>query len=1065
LYLYQSNKLEHLCAALCRLLQEPLDDPFTPEIIVAQNPGMARWLAQQIALHNTISANLHFPLPASFIWNIFQQTLGNLPDLSPFERKILLWRILSALDVLLDAPALSDISAYLKGDTACDLKKFQLAEKITDLFDQYLVYRPKMLLDWQEGKENHWQALLWQQLTATGLPHRAALLQQFCRAAEAGKLRTDTLPRRVFLFGINSLAPAYLEVLDKIKDLVEIHIFHLSPCREAWDDSIPQKELARKRQSWREQGLDDLSEYFHVGNPLLASMGGLGRELFTQLVGLQPREVDLYEPPPGSSLLHGIQSDILDLADRGTAASSPPEPKDNSIHFHCCHSPMREVQVLHDRLLDLFAADPGLKPSDILVMAPDIKRYAPYINGVFASAAPKAHIPWSIADQAPRAGRALIEAFLGLLELTTGRYSAPEVLALLENPTIARRFNLSQNALATLRSTIHAAGVRWGLDQEQRNQPGLDSSELYTWAFGIKRLLLGYISGPLEKPFQDIMPHYATGDASEEWLGGLAQFIEELQQLRKQLLKDASPEEWGQTLLGMLDTFLDDSGSRAEQEAGQRLRQAIKGFTESCHQADYDQKIGHSVLLRHLKKQLDEPAGTQAFLSARVTFCNMVPMRSVPFQVIWILGMNDQDFPRSQRPPDFDLIARSPHIGDRSRRDDDRYLFLEALLSCRSHFAISWLGRDQQDNGERPPSVVVAELRDYIDRGWPSTSASRASSELLTSQHPLQPFSRECFSGNPATAGHAEVWFPGPAQKDPKPFISHPLPERIADAGEIELHDLARFWSHPVRFFLQQRLGLRLDQQEEELPESEAFTLDHLQRYQLGETLLTTLLARQDPLPVLSRLQAAANIPNGAFGHLLYQETERTAQEIVRQLRPLTQTAAVEREIQSTIADFQLSGWLNALYPKGRICCRCAKFTPVDLIRLWIYHLFLCLSRPPGIQPVSFHFASDRVVCLRTVEHPEEELLPLLQAYRLGQREPLHFYPKASNALARARNTSAGRAAARRVWYSGYYPGEEEHPAYGIALQGQEPLDSRFEELATLLTPIFAHQEEFHAAP
>ncbi|MCI5159314.1 MAG: exodeoxyribonuclease V subunit gamma, partial [Candidatus Electrothrix sp. AUS1_2] len=245
MHLFQSNRLERLFDALCATLTEPLGNPLTQEIIVVQNPGMARWLSQQIALRTGICANFAFPLPASFVWRLFEQTLGVLPDLTLFDRKVLLWRIQGELKDLLAQPGMEETNAYLAEDHD-GRKRFQLAEKISDLFDQYQVYRPAMLLHWEQGGEGHWQARLWRRLTAENRQHRAAVLQRFVQAAATGKLRRDGLPERVSVFGINSLAPAYLEVIDRISAIIDVRIFHLSPCQQAWDDILPERLLALK---------------------------------------------------------------------------------------------------------------------------------------------------------------------------------------------------------------------------------------------------------------------------------------------------------------------------------------------------------------------------------------------------------------------------------------------------------------------------------------------------------------------------------------------------------------------------------------------------------------------------------------------------------------------------------------------------------------------------------------------------------------------------------------------------------------------------------------------------
>ncbi len=1058
MYLYQSNRLEVLFKALCRIHATPPDDPLVPEIIVVQNPGMARWLSQHIALQTGIAANIEFPLPATFIWEIFKKTLGELPDLALFERDVLLWRILDELVELQTDPSMEEISTYLQDDENGS-RRFQLAGKITDLFDQYLVYRPEMLLQWEQGKENHWQAVLWRRLTADTSMHRAALLQQFSKADAAGNLRTDTLPQRICFFGINSLAPAYLNVIARISGLTDIHIFHLSPCRQAWDDILPQRLLAIKRHSWRNQGLDDISDYFTSGNPLLASMGGLGREFFSQLMEMDPVEIDLYEPPEPVSMLTMIQDDILELRDRSQEEPVPFDPEDTSIRFHCCHSPMREIQILHDRLLDLFTADPNLKPADILIMAPDINLYAPCVAGVFGSARQELRIPWSIADQSRRTRQPVIDAFLGLLELASSRFTAPEVMALLENQAVLNRFGLPAEDFSSLRSKIEAAGIRWGLDQEQRLQQGMDDSNLHTWEFGLERLLLGYMTGPLDTPFQNIMPCSGTLGDSGPWLGSLAEFIRMLQRLQHQLKKKNTPAAWSRILLQMVEDFFDDGNSRSDQEGLLMLRETIADFADFLAKAGFNEPVNLSIIRDYFSAQLAEPAGGQAFLSGRVTFCNMVPMRSVPFKVIWLLGMNDMDYPRSQRPPAFDLIAQKPRLGDRSRRDDDRYLFLEALLSTRNHLSISWVGRDQQENTPLPPSVVVAELRDYIDRAWQSGTNEATTSDLLTVEYPLQPFSRRCFNGDPKTATYAEVWLPASTPSGGDAFFNTPLPPLDRNTDQVDVMDLVRFWNHPVRFFLQQRLGLRLSRQDDLLPESEAFRLDPLQKYQLCREIVTTLLAEEDAAPLFHRLQAAGALPRGEFGRILYQEMLETAASLAGELTPLTLVPVSPCEVDIRLPDISINGWLTSLYRTGRVSYRPTKLKAQDLLQLWIHHLILQMVQPENVAQTSTHVATDTIVSFGQVDDPEAELAVFVSLYQQGLSEPLHFYPRTSHARAKAKTESAAANAARKTWYSGYYRGEEEDAAYSIALHGQDPLDEQFEELAALFLPILTHKE------
>ena len=1049
LFLHQSNRLEQLLHLLCKTLASTSADPLCVETVVVQNPGMARWVFQQIALRDGIAANLDFPLPATFIWRMLDLTLGDIPDISLFSREVLLWRILRGLEELADTPLLTEICRYL-GDDPEKIRRIQLADRISDLFDQYLIHRPDMLLDWERKKPEHWQMRLWQWLTDRDKPHRARLMEQFFQKHRQGLLYTDRLPKQICLFGLNTLAPVYIEILAALSEYTDVHLFHLSPCRQAWDDIVPPETLSRQQKVWLDRGLEDVSDYYTSGNPLLASLGKVGRNFFQLLLQHQVQENDIYEDPDQRTLLGAVQADILDLLDR-TGQPGCAEKNDTSIQFHICHSPMREVQVLHNRLLHLFEDDPDLKPGDILVMAPDINRYAAAIAGVFGAAETEMRIPWSVADRSRQDEDHLISGFLALLSLPDGRCTSVEVLALLENPAIGGSFAIHETDLPQLRSRIAGAGIRWGLDREQCTSGGLPDLDLYTWSHGLARLLLGHCCGASDKPWQDLIASATEAGSGHGWLGGLASFLRRLRLFAEKSRQKQTPAAWQGLLQKLIDDFFTDQEPYTD--SCMLLRTTLQDCAEQTVKAGFTQPLSLAEIRYYLEERLAGNGGGHAFLAGRVTFCNMVPMRSVPFKVICLLGMNAADYPRCPQPADFDLIANQPRPGDRNRRDDDRYLFLEAILSARRHLLLFWVGRDLQENTELPPATVVAELRDYLDRGWHMADGGSVVG-ALTTEHPLQPFSAQCFTKKEQTRQYGTLWFPehsGPAKSSffTGPLASHPV-------ETIRLVDLTRFWNDPIRFLLAERLGLRLLRRHDEaLPDEEPFALDPLAGYLLKGELIARLRRNGDPASICARAAADGLLP-GFAGQNLHCRT--LTDETASLLDRFEQAAGEDvppLPVELALGDILLTGQLDSLHGQGRVVLRPARYKGRDLFRLWVHHLVLCLLRPPGVRPVSTHIAPDATLILHEVTDPEQELARLVDLYPQGLCRPLHFYPDVNLVMARARTPEQGRNAARKKWYSGYYPGMEEQPEYRLALMGDTPLDSEFEELATLFEPLF----------
>jgi len=1066
--LHQSNRLELLFHQLCEVLALPLTDPLVPEIIVVHNQGMAQWVTQQLAFATGIAANLHFPLPARFIWDLFHRISGAPPEEDLFARPVLRWRIAALLPQCLDHPDFGEISAYLRDDDdGC--KHYQLATRICEVFDQYLVYRPDLLTRWeQHPEENHWQAQLWRRLAAAAIPHRARLPEQFRRTLANSAEPAANLPRRFHLFGINSLAPVYLEIIEQVSERSEVHLFHLSPCRHYWGDLVSARQKAVKEN--REQNPPGLDAYYEQGNPLLISLGRTGQDFFRQLLDRQLEDIDLYQDNECPHLLATLQNDILDLNDR----SAPDQeryvlqPTDRSLQFHRCFSPLREIQVLHDRLLDCFQQYPDLTPADILVTAPDITLYADAIAGVFGEASQERRIPWSIADQSLHREQPVVRCFLELLDLMAGRFTASSVLALCETTALHRRFSLDPAILPRLHTWVRDSGIRWGLNQEHRQQLGVHADHQHSWQFGLDRLLLGYLMGECREPYQDLLPypHLSGSEAGE--LGGLLVLIETLAHWRQLLEVSGTAEDWCRRLLTMLDDFFEPE---LENQGLASLRESINAFKNHCLLAGYTEIMAPAIVKRHLKESLSQPGGGQAFLSGRVTFGNMVPMRSVPFRIIWLLGLNDGDFPRSQHPAPFDLMAQEPRLGDRNRRHDDRYLFLEALLSARSLLAFSWVGRSQRDDSITPPSVVISELQDYLNQSCVAPAGPAA--DYLTTNHPMQPFSRHCFDGTVATASYNPAWLPAGGEGEIRPFLAAALPPPGPEWRAVEIRTLVRFWRHPVRFFLEQIVGLQLREEEVGMEESEPFRLDSLQQYQLRRATVLDLLDNRSSEQVFTHLTSSGQLPQGGFGRAQFTGIAGDSGQMADQIRPLLADPLPPLEIDCTLGPFQLTGWLTDLYPGGRITWRSGALKGADLIELWLQHLLLNLLAPPGLPLVSIHAARDSAsssstVALHTlkpVAAPELYLQELLALYWQGLSAPLPFFPETSRAWAEAAGTGKERDKARLAWEDGFQRrGEGDSPTYRYFFKEVDPLDNSFITLSALFGPIFEHLEADHAA-
>ena len=1072
LFLYTSNRLEILAEKLAEVLSKPLSLSLQREIILVQSKGMERWVSMELARHNGICANCWFPFPNHFVYAIFREVIPDLEETSPFAPEIMTWKVMGALPLNLKKKGFESLQNSLS-EGAADLKLFQLSQRISDLYDQYLLFRPEMVLGWEEGQENHWQAILWREVVkGIEKKHRAALKGNFLEAIKQPGMKLETLPERISVFGISALPPFHIEVLSAVSRSTEVNLFLMNPCREYWGDLLTRLETRKIQEKARKKSARQEDLHLEKGNTLLASMGMLGRDFFELISSLGIEQHDFFADPGEKNLLPCIQGDILNLRDRSTGENGKKgiEKADDSIQVQSCHSPMREVEVLQDRLLSLFEADPTLLPKDILIMTPDIATYSPFIQAVFSVPPDDPRwIPFSIADRGIREESQLADTFLSLLDFHGSRFGVSHVMAVLESPAVQKKFSFSEEDLDLIHLWVRDTRIRWGVDGESRKNLGLPDFPENTWRAGLDRMLLGYsLPGQGEKMFKGILPYDKIEGSDAPVLGNLASFSERLFALAKELDESMSLEEWANFLAKVLDDFF-----LTEEDAERDIlfiRRVLRDLGEKQELSGFEEKIPLGVIKSHLGLSLEKEGFGHGFLTGGMTFCAMLPMRSIPFRVICLLGMNDDTYPRQTKTLGFDLMAKNPRPGDRSRRNDDRYLFLEAILSARDKLHISYVGQSIQDNSIRPPSVLVSELLDYIEEGF--EIPGKEILDCIVTKHRLQAFSPEYFRKKGKLVSYSPENFEAAKRaldpdKEGRLFIERGLPEPSEEWKTVDINQLCRFFTNPAKFLLIQRLGIYLEEEEALFDETEPFDVKGLEKYQLEQELVERGAEKGSLEDSFKAVKASGQLPHGVPGECLYRETCRGIESFLGRLASYREGTLLEPlEVDLRLGQFRLVGRIESIYPNGLLHFRYADVKPRDRLRVWVHHLILNKIKNQAYPCNGILACKDFDCKYPPIKESEALLKDLLEAYWQGLIEPIHFFPLSSwayaEALAKGKDPDQALKSARNKWEgSDFNRGEIENSYYQVCFEHADPLDEEFEELSkSIFEPLIECEEK-----
>lgn len=888
-----------------------------PTTIVVPTPAIARWLQWDIARREGVAFNLRFTYPTSFLWDCVARALPDVTSTSPFEAKVLAWRIFRLLDDGALTAEYDLLTRYWQANNA--LGRMQLCERIAEIFGRYLIYRPHWLRSWAaQHHAQHWQQALWQALLQDlVLQDNTHPLERFLSALPrlaaappsdslTNPLSTNPLPTPLHLFALPGLAPLYWRAFEHMAEYGDVYVYTLSPTQERIEHSTHPLMLAFGHEDDQAQR-DSLS---------LQERTATQRDVF---VFPTPSTRSHSSTLPSSSLhsptlhlLGQLQHALLTLDDHPAWVH---DPGDTSIQLKVCHSLVREIEVLHEGLLQAFATLPNLQPCDVVVMLPNIDAAAGAIHAVFGTAQ---KIPYVISghrtDQAGELGR----AWLQLLDVAGSRWAVDDVLALVRVPACLRRFGLDETSLDLLHHLLDETKVHWGRDDAHRASLGLPATTEHTWTWAVDRWLLGFIApNSAEVPYGDIAGVASVEAQRVELIQPLLVLLDGLGRLRGKLVAAHTPADWIAIFLQAFDDFF--TPEQEERDAAQWAQDAAVEVRRRIAQSEWKHAtVDFSLMRRALEEALaGQPAS--AVPSGSVTFAELGTLRDLPYRVICLLGLDADAFPRHYVHAEFDLMQAQPIPGDPDPRHSDRAFFLHTIMAASDKLWLSYTGLDIHDNQPRAPSAALSVLLDFL-RGTVTPEIQRL--------HPPAAPSVALPDTSKASGLHASM---AVASLDPSK-------ESKLDLGT---HDLIEFLTHPLRHFMKRRLKVDPTYRVHLLQNEEPFSLSGREAWAVRDELLRQRQRGSKPEEVRQLLNARGWLPvpgRASFNRLLQE-----ADDLLDKARPFGQTWSTSVDI--VLDQHRVRGSLSHVHAEGALVLSASRESPRLRATAWVTALSLAQQR------------------------------------------------------------------------------------------------------------------------
>lgn len=943
LQVYLSNRIERLFDALNENLYAD-GTPFAKRLVMVATPPLKSWVMLELADKGGIAAGLEIGTTEE----IFRKLLKARSF--PKQEELAL-----ALEMEIQA-LLSEIQPHERwlplihyvGDDRCKLTSFTF--ELARLFQKYNLYGRRLGTTWdQDG----WQRGLWDRLFSHP-PSQEYIKGEF--TVDAGE--------SLDVFAVSFLPQVQWDFLKRLSKNITVRTYCLSPCETFWSDLVSDREAIF---------FNRLHAYEQVDQPLLANFGKIGRVMAKWIEESDLETIELYENNTLHTLLEHLQNDLRSMRDYRESQITLSE--DDSLQIHGAPCLIRELEVVQQLLLKI-VADKGIEPRDILVMAPDISLYAPFIPSIFDGEFFTPHV----SDLRLPALEPLIQTFLHLLYLVQGRWSSKEFLNLIESPFFYKKLKWEPKDIGVIKDWIEQCAIRWGEDAQHcqdllENDYGSDQKSFShapgTWEFAFQRLLAGLI----QTSHGEVAPYTYIESTQGELLGELIQLFRSLKRdldpFRKGVEKTLTA--WCNTLTELFNGYLHYQGYEEQAEPFFKIVNSLRSAA-----AKYDPaKVPFTTILKHIEHAFSQSSTRYKENNLQtVRFCSLLPLRTVPAKVVVLMGMEEDAFPRTEIPLSFDILHNNPESDFCPTKGDlDRFIFLEALLSARQTLLITYQSQNREDFKEQGPSLLVDELLNAISQGYQV--------KVPHVIHPLNRFDPQYFQKNAQCLNYFERDYQAAKAylelKTSHRFIQQfPLPtnEKIP-LQQIPFEDLKSFIKDPYKAFFNKTLGVYLEDEKES--QQEAFIPSPLKFSSLQRKV-----AVQPLHEILKNAAKEGALPIHSFRHAAEERLKETLRALEHFKIDPEEIVEVEFELPLSA---KLIGKLPLVTSAGLLIDK--KMNSQNAIEAWpafLVYLYLKKGSPKLL------FLKDRKIFEGEEIDPTIELEKLISYFQgsLKQGSPLH---------------------------------------------------------------------------
>ncbi|CAL4325216.1 RecBCD enzyme subunit RecC [Buchnera aphidicola (Protaphis terricola)] len=934
LFLYKFNQLNTMFLKICKIIKNnPLPNIFEQETIIHDNNILFEYLNIFNANYTGISSDFKLIHPKKFIWNIFKQIKPEIKKEKILKKTTNIWKIFKLIEK----------NNFLKNIivNTNKIKKFEFSLLIENLFQQYILYRPIWINEWEKKEKKifkinfkeTWQIKLWNKIINDNKKLNQSYLNFSNLFSNFKNLikKKILLPKRIFIIWSISINPSYIKIFQKISIHTDIYFLYLTSYKNNinYYTYNSNKKLSN---NYLNNTLEILwGKYAYIYLSLIKNFKNI-------------KTINYFKEYSKNNLLNKIKNNILNFKQNQTVIKQILNPKDHSISINICYNKRHEIEVLYKTLIKILNKDTNIKPSDIVITSFSLNDYIKDINCIFKLKNNKEKIPFYISSQNSKKIEKILYIFNKILDLSNIRFNNEEILELLNIPIFAKNFNISKEEIIILYRWIEETNIRWGIDKKYNNY--LYSLKIYqnTWFYGIKKLLLNYAINEKNKIWNNILSLISIDFSKPELIGKLIHLINILKKWQYKLTTSKYPKNWRLLFQSFIKDFFYNI-----KEYNNILEVINKHWEKMIDQillSKYLKKIPIYILKKNFSYIINS-INKKKFKIGHVNFCHPSLICYIPFKLIYIIGLNDKEQSKENNIDHFNFLKKYSNISDINVNNVKYYLFLQNFISAQKYFYISYIGYSLNDENKIPPSIIIDQLIKHIALNFYFKENIN-----IKFEENIKKISKNIFKIHKKEHLYKKICIKKNKIKNSEKIINNINKiffKKIINIQNINqkpivinLNNLITFWKNPIRYFfnftLQTKFKIR-----KKLSITEPFIINQIDNFTIGKFLLKKLINKEDKNNIFKYIILSGKLPYGSFGEIALEKKYKEIKEILKIINKY-RIFPTEKNINLKIKKYHINGNLKEIQETGLLRWKTGTINNYDKIALWLEHLVYCIS-------------------------------------------------------------------------------------------------------------------------